>query len=808
MSFPSAGRLPVLPLKNTVIYPGMSQVVRVGRPKSLAAVEQSQRHEGFWILAVQQKNSSLERTANLDVPVEPSDLETFATLCRIDSIKGKKESGLQLVLLAFARVQICEISSSEEPYLSAEFLCLQDKVIDDKSTEKALIESLKDLSIESLKLIPGNTAAIADQIRRIEDISFLNHLIASHLDLRSEDKQRLLEINDLKEKSLFVLQLLKNFKDNLQIQNEIRNKLNQKMSESQRQGILREQLKTIREELGDSSSNNFEAKIRARLAQLELSDEVKTAFENELAKLTEAGAHNPESGMLRNYLDFATSLPWNEPETKEIDLEAARRILDEDHSGLEKVKKKILQHLAVSKLRKDLKGQILLLKGPPGVGKTSLAQSIAKALGRPYVRLSLGGVRDEAEIRGHRRTYIGAMAGRILQSMKKAGQKNPVFLLDEIDKLSRAWNGDPASALLEVLDPEQNSTFSDHYLEHPFDLSKVFFIATANSLDSIPAALLDRLEVIELSSYTHEEKLQIAEKHLIPKVLGENGINDQQLKISKEILQGLIRDYTREAGVRELQRVLSSVARGKSEDILNHGKTEVSWSDVVEILGPEKFINDRSASSLQPGVVTGLAWTPVGGEVLFIESVALPGKGQLQITGQLGDVMKESAQIAFSLFKLLTAKIAPEKDLSKFDFHVHAPAGAIPKDGPSAGVTLLTSLISLLQQKGCDSEIAMTGEISLSGQVMPVGGIKEKVLAAHRFGIKTVLIPKKNERDLVEIPQKIRDELKIETVNTVEELLSKTLGVETPGLMTLSNFDLGTNPSRPDSPVCSSRKSF
>lgn len=807
MPFPTAGRLPVLPLKNTVIFPGLSQVVRVGRPKSLNAVEHSQKNEGFWILAVQQKTSSLERTANLDVSVEAADLESYGTLCRIDSIKGKKENGLQLVLMAFARVLISDVSSSE-PYLNAGFLCLEDKVIENGATEKALMESLKELSIESLKFIPGNTAAIADQIQRIEDIAFLNHLIVSHLDLKPEDKQRLLELSDLKEKSLFVLQLLKNFKDNLQIQNEIRSKLNQKLNETQRQGILREQLKTIREELGDSSGNNFEAKIRGRLEDLTLPEEVRSAFESELSKISESGAHNPEAGMIRNYLDFATSLPWNEPTITDIDLDLARKILDQDHSGLEKVKKKILQHLAVSKLRNDLKGQILLLKGPPGVGKTSLAQSVAKALNRPYVRLSLGGVRDEAEVRGHRRTYIGAMAGRILQSMKKAGQKNPVFLLDEIDKLSRAWNGDPASALLEVLDPEQNSTFSDHYLDFPFDLSKVFFIATANSLEGIPGPLLDRLEVIELSSYTEEEKLQIAQKHLIPKVLKENGMTEDQLHLQEEHLRRLIREYTREAGVRELQRVLASVTRGKSEEVLKAGKTEVSWADVVEILGPEKFIKDRTKTTLQPGVVTGLAWTPVGGDVLFIETVALPGKGQLQITGQLGDVMKESAQIAFSLFKLLAAKIDPTKDLSKFDFHVHAPAGAIPKDGPSAGVTLLTSLISLVQQKSCDSELAMTGEISLSGQVMSVGGIKEKVMAAHRFGIKKVLIPKKNERDLMEIPQKIREELILETVDNVEDLLSKATGLEIPGLLSLSAFSLGASPLQPDSPVCSSRKSF
>jgi ATP-dependent Lon protease len=580
---------------------------------------------------------------------------------------------------------------------------------------------------------------------------------------------------------------MQEFKEGLSVQAEIRSKLNQKFGQAQRQTILREQLKAIREELGEGEDSTVEEKLQKKMEEAQMPDEVKKVAERELRRLGEVGNQSPESHIIRNYLELLTDLPWHKssPE-KEIDLDEARRILDQDHYGLEKVKKRIIQHLAVLKLKKDSKGSILLFVGPPGVGKTSLGHSIATALGRKFHRVSLGGVRDDAEVRGHRRTYIGAMPGRIVQGLKRAGENNPVFLLDEIDKLSRAFNGDPAAALLEVLDPEQNANFLDHYLDVPFDLSKVFFIATANSLDSIPGPLLDRMEVIDLSGYTTAEKVHIAKNHLIPKQLKEHGLSPEQLAISDDTLLRLITNYTREAGVRELQRRIAAVLRGSSERVLKASDSispsalpiRVQTHDLEEILGAERFTHEIAETINPVGVVTGLAWTPVGGDILFVEATAMPGAGHLMITGQLGDVMKESAKIAQTLIRANLSQLNSRIDLSKVDLHVHVPAGAIPKDGPSAGVTMLTALASLISGHRVSPKLAMTGEITLRGAVLPVGGIKEKVIAAHRAGVEKIILPKKNERDLKEVPEDVRASMQFHFVENASELFSHALNLQ------------------------------
>jgi ATP-dependent Lon protease len=548
--------------------------------------------------------------------------------------------------------------------------------------------------------------------------------------------------------------------------------------------MLREQLKVIQEELHESDgSGTGDPGYRDRIEAAKMPDEVRKKALSELKKLETGGSQNHESSVIRNYLDLMLDLPWVTEERKNIDIAQARQVLESNHNGLEKVKERIIQHLAVMKLKQEKQGSILLLSGPPGTGKTSLGKSIADALGRKYVRISLGGVRDEAEIRGHRRTYVGALPGRIIQGIKRAGTKNPVFILDEIDKLAVSYAGDPASALLEVLDPEQNSTFSDHYLEVPYDLSDVLFIATANTLATIPAPLLDRMEHIEISGYTKNEKFAIAKDHLLPKTLEEHGLDADKLRIEDEALKVIIEKYTREAGVRWLKKQLASIARFVSEKIVS-GNADLPYlvkADMLTmILGKEVIRQEAVRKEHVPGVVTGLAWTPVGGDILFIECTFMPGTGKLTLTGQLGDVMKESAKISLSLIRSRLAYTANSVDFIARDVHIHVPSGATPKDGPSAGITLFTALTSLITGKPVDPKTAMTGEITLSGAVLPVGGIKEKILAAHRAGIKKVLLPKENERDLEDVPEDVRNELTFTTVETVEEVLKAALDIDLP----------------------------
>lgn len=768
MSFPT-GFIAVLPLKNTVVFPGINQALRVGRERSVKALKHAFENNN-WIITVSQKdqNRAVEHA---------TDLYQVGTLAKIESTRGSDEAGYQIVVRGYQRVRIQQYDEKDF------FLALPDNLDDqtdiDVGTQKALLRSLKDLSKEVLALIPANTDQIAELVDGVEDLGYLTHLTTANADFELVEKQKILEMTHLRDRAMQVLALLQNLKENLKIQAEIRQKLNSKFGQTHRQQILREQIKAIKEELGEGAENSLTDSYREKIDQLQMPEEALILANAQLKRLEETNASSPEYQVIRNHLDLMVSLPWNKYAVEtDIDLEKARQILDNDHYGLTNIKKRILQHLAVLKLKKNQKGSILLFIGPPGVGKTSLGQSIARALGKKYVRVSIGGVRDDAEIRGHRRTYVGALPGRIINGIKKAGENNPVFVLDEIDKLARGYTGDPASALLEVLDPEQNNSFLDHYLDTGYDLSKVMFIATANSLDGIPGPLYDRMEVIEVTGYTTSEKFHIAKNHLIPKQLLEHGLSPEQLTISEEALHKVITNYTREAGVRELQRKIAEICRWSSEKIFTDNQVRVELKDLEEIFGQEKFVPEVTESLSIPGVVTGLAWTPVGGDILFVETAMMPGSGELLITGKLGEVMKESAQIAMSLLKTRLPFFSAPLDFAKFDLHVHLPAGAIPKDGPSAGITLFTSMASLLSRRGVDARLAMTGEVTLRGAIMPVGGIKEKVLAAHRAGVTKIILPKRNEKDLKEVPDEVKKNLEFFFVEHINEVLKIALGIE------------------------------
>jgi ATP-dependent Lon protease len=617
----------------------------------------------------------------------------------------------------------------------------------------------------------------------MDSVDAIMGFVMPFLPVNPAEKQALLEMDSVRQRYITFLELLVKAQEEISIRIEVVQKVSDRVGRSNREAMLREQLRVIQEELNESEGIPADDGYRERVAKSKMPDDVKKKALAEVRKLESGGPHNHESGMIRNYLDLLLDLPWVTEEKKSIDIEQARIVLESHHNGLGKVKERIVQHLAVMKLRQEKQGSILLFAGPPGTGKTSLGRSIAEALGREYVRISLGGVRDEAEIRGHRRTYVGALPGRIIQGIKRAGTKNPVFILDEIDKLAVSYAGDPASALLEVLDPEQNSTFSDHYLEVPYDLSDVLFIATANTLATIPAPLLDRMELIEISGYTKNEKFAIARDHLLPGILQEHGLDADMLRIEDEAMKVIIDTYTREAGVRWLKKQLAKTARYVSEKIVS-GKAElplvVNAEMLAGILGKEPVRHEVARKDPVPGVVTGLAWTPVGGEILFVEGTFMPGKGKLTLTGQLGEVMKESATISLSLIRSRLAHRESGFDFIGSDIHIHVPSGATPKDGPSAGVTLFTALASLITGKIVDPFLAMTGEITLSGAVLPVGGIREKVLAAHRAGIKKVILPRENERDLPDVPEDVRAELTFVTVETVEEVLREALGIELP----------------------------
>ena len=738
--------LPILPLRNTVLFPGVVIPITAGRDKSIKLINDANKGSKVIGVVSQKDEAKEDPTAK--------DIYKTGTVARILRVLKMPDGNVTVIIQGKKRFEISEVIT-ETPYMNAIVRDIPEAKPTVKNKEfVAIIESIKDLALQIIKDSPNIPSEASFAIKNIESNSFLINFVSSNMNLSVVDKQSLLEINDLKKRALATLKFMNIEFQKLELKNDIQSKVQMDMSQQQREYFLHQQMKTIQEELGGVSHDEEIDEMRLRAQDKVWDEKVAKHFEKELAKMQRMNPQVAEYSIQRNYLDLFLDLPWNEFSDDKFDLKRARKILDRDHFGLEDVKKRIIEHLAVLKLRNDMKSPILCLYGPPGVGKTSLGKSIAEALGREYVRMSLGGLRDEAEIRGHRKTYIGAMPGRIVQNLKKAGKSNPVFVLDEIDKLSNSHQGDPSSAMLEVLDPEQNFEFYDNFLEMGYDLSKVMSIATCNSLSTIQPALLDRMEIINVSGYTIEEKVEIAKRHLLPKQLKEHGLSNEHLKIAKPQLEKIVEGYTRESGVRSLEKQIAKMVRYAAKNIAMEEdyNIKVSNADIIEILGGPKLERDKYENNNVAGVVTGLAWTRVGGDILFIESILSKGKGSLSITGNLGKVMKESATIAMEYIKsnAETFGIKPSV-FDSYNVHIHVPEGATPKDGPSAGVTMLTSLVSLFTQRKVKKNLAMTGEITLRGKVLPVGGIKEKILAAKRARIKEILLCEENRRDIEEI---------------------------------------------------------
>lgn len=766
--------LPVLPITNSVIFPGMLIPLIVNTPKSVQLIDDVAAGNRYFI-------ASLQRDRNKDEEdLAAQDLYETGCLTRIIKMVKFPDESIRMLAQGAAR---CEVEQflTEEPYLTGKF-----KVTGEKADESVELEALMRFAVQRFQDIIALSPSLPDELKiaaaNIERPENLADLIAANLNISLEEKQKLLEENNPKARLEALTSMLNHEKEVLELGSQIQDKVNESMSKNQRDFFLREQMKAIKKELGEDDPQQADRReLEDKVKKAHLPDHVQEIAEKELGRLLSIPAASPEYAVIRTYLDWLTELPWSQRTEDEIDIQKAQNILNQDHYDLEKIKDRILEYLAVLKLQSRLKGPILCFAGPPGVGKTSLGQSIARALGRKFIRMSLGGVHDEAEIRGHRRTYIGALPGRIIQGLRKAGTNNPVFMLDEIDKIGSDFRGDPSSALLEVLDPEQNSTFSDHYLDVEFDLSGVLFITTANMLDTIPPPLRDRMEILTLSGYTLNEKTQIAQKYLVPKQIKEHGLKRSLVRFHKKTIEQIISGYTREAGVRNLEREIANVcrkiARGVAEGKGN--KISVAPEKLPVYLGPVQFEENMTERLKDPGIVIGLAWTPVGGDILFIEASKMPGKGNLILTGSLGNVMKESAQAALTYVRANADRYKLDHQLGdKEDLHIHVPAGAIPKDGPSAGVAMMTAMVSLLSQRPLAEDMAMTGEITLRGRVMPVGGIKEKVLAASRAGIKRVILPEKNKKSLDDIPEEIRRKMKFHFAKTADDVVRYALNLK------------------------------
>lgn len=761
--------LPILPLKNTVLFPGVVVPITVGRDRSLALVKEAYAGDKT-IGVVTQKDEDIEEP-------EDKDLHRIGTMARIIKLIKMPDGSKSIVIQGKSGFEVEEFTQSN-PFFKAKVKAFP-KEMDIQGVElDASIRNIKETATRIINLSPNIPSEATIAVNNINSPTFLLNFISSNLNVGIEKKQQLLEIQKFSDNLNKVMEFLEQEVQVLDMSEKIRTKVKSDIDDQQREFYLRQQMKAIQEELGEDAEHQEVEKLKEKLAAKKLPENVREEAEKELRRLEMTPNASPNYGIIHSYVEWILDLPWDEYSEDKLDLKFAKEVLDEDHYGLDKVKKRIIEYLAVLKLKEDMKAPILCFYGPPGVGKTSLGKSIARSLNREFERFSLGGIRDEAEIRGHRRTYIGALPGRIIRSMKKAGKGNPVIMLDEIDKVGSDYRGDPTSALLEVLDPEQNDTFSDNYLELEYDLSKVMFIATANSLDTIPAPLKDRMEIINISGYTLEEKTEIAKKYLIPKQIKENGLKSEQISIDEKSIHKVIDQYTRESGVRNLERQVAGVCRGVAAKIAK-GEIEefsVKEDDIEEFLGKQKYFSDAAERTTVPGVATGLAWTPFGGDILFIEASVSKGSGKLNITGQLGDVMKESAMLAISYLKAHAEEVGiPEEAFKYWDLHIHVPAGAVPKDGPSAGVSLMSAIASIFTQRKVKGTIALTGEITLRGLVLPVGGIKEKVLAAKRAGIKQVLLPKKNEKDVAEIEKDVIGDLKVNYLERMEELLDQML---------------------------------
>ena len=758
--------LPILSLRNTVLFPGVVIPITASRNKSIQLIKDANNFNKL-LGVVSQKDEKIEDP-------KANDIFKIGTVAKILKVLQMPDGNTTVIIQGKRRFEIDRIIS-EKPYITANIKSSPEVNPGPQNSEfTATIDSIKDLALEIIKRNPNIPSEASFAIKNIESNSFLINFVSSNLNLPVIDKQGILEINDLQERAIETLKQMNIEFKKLEIKNDIQSKVQTDLSQQQREFFLHQQMKTIQEELGGVSHDSEIDEMKKRSKKKKWNNDIKNHFEKELAKLQRMNPQVSEYSVQRNYLDLLLDLPWNEYTKDKFDLIKARKILDRDHFGLDDVKKRIIEYLAVLKLRNDMKSPILCLQGPPGVGKTSLGKSIAEAVGRKYVRISLGGLRDEAEIRGHRKTYIGAMPGRIIQNIKKANTSNPVFVLDEIDKLTSSSVGDPSSAMLEVLDPEQNKDFYDNYLEKGFDLSKVMFIATSNNLSSIQPALRDRMEIINVSGYTTEDKVQIGKKFLLPKQIKEHGLSKNDVKIRPNVIEKIIEGYTKESGVRSLEKNIAKIVRNCAKNIATQEKYDVNikLEDLKSILGPQKIIRDKYETNGVAGVVTGLAWTQVGGDILFIESIISPGKGKLSITGNIGKVMSESATIALQYIKSNAKRYNLKQEIfDKYNIHIHVPEGATPKDGPSAGIAMLTSLISLFTQKKIKSKLAMTGEITLRGKVLPVGGIKEKILAAKRANIKEIILCNQNKADVEEIKKEYVRGLKFHYVSKMSEVI-------------------------------------